>query len=166
MQVKIRNLTPIDAETSVKWRNTPEIWVHTKFKATQEITLKDEIDWIERVTHDPTSARFGITVDNVYVGNIYLTNIHDGVAEYHIFIGNMDYRGKGVARVASVLIINFAKQKLLLNSIILNVKKNNSGAFHLYSSLGFTETGETEDGFTVMKLKLDSWNSDPRAKIK
>ncbi len=154
MNVTIRPLEENDAYTSVKWRNIPELWIHTTFRADREITIQDELDWIHKVTKDPTSARFAILADEVYVGNIYLTGIKDGVGEYHIFIGEKDYWGKGVARKASELIIKYGQEELGLHEIVLGVREDNAAAFHLYKSLGFVKTGE-EDGFVRMKLDLN-----------
>lgn len=123
MDIHIRPITIEDAQTSVKWRNIPELWVHTKFKANREITLEDEINWVKKVTNDPTSVRFAIIADDTYVGNIYLTDIGNKSADYHIFIGDKNYWGKGVARVASVQIIDYGKEALGLETISLAVKK-------------------------------------------
>lgn len=153
MNVTIRPLEENDAYTSVKWRNIPELWIHTTFKAQREITIEDELKWIRAVMQDPTSARFAILADGIYVGNIYLTGLKDDVGEYHIFIGEKEYWGKGIARKASERIIEYGKDVLRLNAIILGVRPDNAAAFHLYESLGFVETGE-EDGFVRMKLNL------------
>lgn len=166
MRINIRPLKRGDAYTSVKWRNDPEIWTYTTFKTDRVIEIEDELHWIEKVMADSTSARFAILANDTYVGNIYLTGIENGVGEYHIFIGEKDYWGKGVARKASVLIINYGKDVLKLHTIKLGVRSENTGAFHLYESLGFIENGENEDGFIVMSLVLSDWSGDPRDKIK
>ncbi|HET6746724.1 MAG TPA: GNAT family N-acetyltransferase [Candidatus Saccharimonadales bacterium] len=153
MNVTIRPLKEEDARTSVKWRNMPELWTYTTFKADHEITIEDELKWIRAVIKDPTSARFAIMADDDYVGNIYLTGLTKETGEYHIFIGNKAYWGKGIARKASELIIDYGREKLGLKTIILGVKPANVAAFHLYESLGFIKTGE-EEGFTRMKLSL------------
>lgn len=156
MEIKIRPLEENDAYTSVKWRNIPDLWTHTTFKATREITIEDELNWIKKVTNNPNDARFAITADGKYVGNIYLTNIEDGVGEYHIFIGEKEYWGKGIARQASVQLIEYAKKRGL-EAIYLEVKQDNAGAYHLYEKLGFKRLELLESGFTAMKLELGTW---------
>lgn len=158
MDIKIRPLAKKDAYTSVKWRNKPEIWRYTGFKATKEITIQDELKWIGKVIEDKTCRRFAIEVDNKYVGNIYLTDIKDGIGEYHIFIGNQDYWNKGIAREASKQIINFGKNELKLNNIELGVKAENIRAYKLYESLGFKEYGK-EGEFIRMSLRLKDWHN-------
>lgn len=142
MEIKIRPLEENDAYTSVKWRNIPEIWKYTNFSTKKEITINDELDWIRKVIADNTCRRFAILADSKYVGNIYLTNIKNKTGEYHIFIGERQHWGKGIAREASRQIIEFGKNILKLKKINLRVRPENEGAFNLYSSLGFKKCGK------------------------
>lgn len=154
MKITIRPLEEKDAHTSVKWRNIPEIWQHTGSAPDHEITLNEEQQWIQRVIADASSRRFAIEADGVYVGNVYLTDIHDGVADYHIFIGDTAYWGKGVARKASELIIAYGQNELGLRAIELEVKPGNAAAHHLYASMGFAEVSKAENGFIRMRKEL------------
>lgn len=63
-----------------------------------EITIDNELEWIRKVIANTNDYRCAILVEEVYVGNIYLTDIQEGKAHYHIFIGNKNYWGKGVAK--------------------------------------------------------------------
>jgi diamine N-acetyltransferase len=151
--VTLRPLQESDALVSVSWRNRPEIWTYTRSRPDREITVEDELAWIRAVTTEAASERFAILVDGVYVGNIYLTGLADGSAEYHIFIGERSYWGKGVARRASEALIRYAREVLRLRRITLEVHEDNLAAISLYRSLGFTPTGR--DGrFVTMRLDL------------
>jgi len=77
MEVKIRPLEPADALTSVIWRNDPEVFKYTGSVYTHTITLENEIEWINRVIGNADDYRCAIIADGKYVGNIYLTGIHD-----------------------------------------------------------------------------------------
>ncbi|MEK9196101.1 MAG: GNAT family N-acetyltransferase [Patescibacteria group bacterium] len=153
MNITIRPLQEKDAYTSVNWRNDPSIWTHTEFSATRKITIEDELNWIKKVMADKSCRRFAILADSDYIGNTYLTDIDGGGADFHIFIGDKSYWGKGVAKKASKLVIDFAKNELGLNIINLGVKSDNIPALSIYKSLGFTESG-VKDGFLRMKLDL------------
>lgn len=89
--------------------------------------------------------RCAISADEVYVGNIYLTDIGGGSATYHIFIGDKNYWGKGIAREASRQIIDYGFKELNLDKIVLEVKKLNERAVKLYLSLGFVILDENEE---------------------
>lgn len=138
MEIKIRPLVEEDAYTSVKWRNDPDVFKYTGNTYDNEITIESELDWIHRVMNNPNDYRCAIIADNTYVGNIYLTDIDGVSAHYHIFIGNKDYWGRGVAKEASKQIIGYAFGVFKLKEIILKVKKQNSRALQLYTSLGFS----------------------------
>lgn len=149
MKVSIRPLKIEDAYTSVKWRNDSEVFRYTGNTYDHEITIESELAWIERVINKKDDYRCAIEVDGTYVGNIYLTDIHDGEAEYHIFIGDKAYWGKGVAKESSKLIIEYAFDKLNLKKIILLVKEENENAVKLYKHLGFKLIKKENSWFTM-----------------
>lgn len=139
MVVTIRPLQENDAYTSVKWRNDPEVFKYTGNTYDHMITIESELEWIRRVISNQNEYRCAILVDGVYVGNIYLTNIDSISAHYHIFIGNKNYWGRGVAKRASLLILHYAFNQLMLQTVLLRVHKENSAAVKLYKDLGFKE---------------------------
>jgi len=139
MTVSIRPLKIEDAYTSVKWRNDSEVFRYTGNTYDHSITIESELAWIKRVINKEDDYRCAIEVDGIYVGNIYLTDIHDGEAEYHIFLGNKEYWGKGIAKEASLLIFKRARDIFNLNKILLAVNEKNISAIKLYESLGFVE---------------------------
>jgi len=135
MKVEIRTLQEKDAYTSYKWRNDSEVFKYTGNTYDHEILLDTELAWIKRVIQNKDEYRCAIEADGKYVGNIYLTGIGDGSAEYQIFIGEKDYWGKGVAKQASFLIIRYAFEILKLNEVTLKVKASNVNARNLYDRL-------------------------------
>ena len=79
--------------------------------------------------------------DEIPIGTIGLSGIDPDrrTAEYGILIGEPDYRGKGYAREASRLILDYAFATLGLNEVYLNLFADNLPARVLYGSLGFEE---------------------------
>lgn len=150
MIVTIRPLIEEDAYTSVKWRNDSEVFKYTGNTYKQEIKIENELEWIRKVTRNPADYRCAILADDAYVGNIYLTDIDGTTAHYHIFIGNKDYWGKGVAKNASQLILDYAFNTLKLLSVQLRVRKENIAAFTLYKKLGFVEVKEEDHWISMI----------------
>ena len=157
MDVFLRRLERNDAYVSYKWRNDPEVFKYTGTVYDHEITLETELHWIERVIKNDDEYRCAIIADNCYVGNIYLTNIDDEKAEYHIFIGDKSYWGKGVAKKASIEIIHYGFENLNLKKIVLEVHLQNNTAIHLYEKLGFTRLGENSN-FITMEIVKNKYN--------
>ena len=137
MEITIRPLQENDAYTSVKWRNDPEVFKYTGNIYDHKITIESELKWIRKVISNHNDYRCAILADGVYVGNIYLTDIDNANAHYHIFIGNKHYWGKGVAKQASRQLLHYAFKQLMLQSVLLRVQKENYDAVKLYKDLGF-----------------------------
>lgn len=138
-KILIRPLEKKDALVSWKWRNDQEIWKYTGSKPNKIITPEIELEWIINALSDVNTRRFAITVDDKYVGNIQLTNITNESAEYHIFIGDKDFLGKGIGFSATQQLLRFAKNSLNLKQIYLYVKKENENAVKLYQKCGFVQ---------------------------
>jgi RimJ/RimL family protein N-acetyltransferase len=137
VNIYIRPLELSDAKVSWTWRNDPEIWKFTGNKPGQIVSLEMETLWLQKVLNETNSKRFAIIVDDIYVGNIQLTNITLLSAEYHIFIGNKNFWGKGISFIASQQLIHFAKKNFTFIYIYLIVDPNNKIAINLYNKLGF-----------------------------
>lgn len=153
-KVLIRPLDISDAKTSWKWRNNPEIWDFTGSKPNQKITYEIEHEWIQKVIADQSTKRFAILVNDIYVGNIQLTDIEiDETAEFHIFIGDTSYWGKGVGKLATYQILHYAKEELNLKNIFLKVRKENISAINVYTKNGFEITDE-EEGWLKMNCNI------------
>lgn len=137
-KVLIRPLVESDAETSWKWRNDPEIWKYTESRPDRTISLEMEKQWIQEAITESNSRRFAIMADDVYVGNIQLTNIEEGKnAQYHIFIGDKTYWQKGIASLATAQLIRYARNILNLEALFLYVAPDHSAGMSLYTKYGF-----------------------------
>lgn len=161
--VHIKPLSKEQALTSYRWRNDPAVWEFTGKRPDRFITQEVETAWIERVLQESNSKRFGIWSDDVYIGNVQLTGIVEKqAAEFHIFIGEKDFWGKGIAKLATLQILRFAKFTLQLRSVFLKVNAGHNNAFKLYKTCGFEEVGE-QDGW--LDMKVDLFGGVPRPKL-
>ena len=155
--VYIRPLEQEDSKTSWLWRNDTQVWKFTGNRPDKEITYEIEKEWINTVLKDSSSKRFSIIVDDVYVGNIQLTNLTDESAQYHIFIGNKEYWGKGIGQLATFQILNYAKEILNLTEVYLYVNSDNLSAITVYEKNGFKRQNQidTELKMVCRLLNLD-----------
>lgn len=157
MKTTIRPLAESDAYVSVKWRNDPQVFKYTGNTYDHEITLDSELAWIRKVMANQDEYRCAIIADDKYVGNIYLTGIHDGQADYHIFIGDRTSWGKGIAAEASRLILRYGFDVLGLDRVNLNVRPDNIAAVSLYDKLGFRRShNDVKKGFINMYIEKDA----------
>ena len=141
--VLIRPLSEEDADTSYRWRNDPAIWEYTGNRPDIEISKNIERAWIRKAIKESNSCRFAIMADGIYVGNIQITNINERKeGQYHIFIGEKTYWGKGVATLATYQIIRFVKEVLDLKQLYLLVNPDNKPAIKVYEKCGFIKVSD------------------------
>jgi len=139
MKVHLRPLQEADADKSWHWRNDPRVWRFTGNRPTKLITPAIEREWLRNVLTRSDEIRFAICLGDKYeyVGNAQLTSITNADAEYHIFIGDINYHGKGIGSKTTELVIDYAKIKLGLMAIYLHVHSANTSAIRAYEKCGF-----------------------------
>jgi diamine N-acetyltransferase len=145
--IYLRELFLSDAKVSFNWRNNPLVWEFTGNKPDKIITEKIELDWLASALQKTNDHRFAICLkkNSQYIGNVQLTNVQLDTAEFHLFIGEPSFWGMGIGTQATVLALNFGFNHLHLNSIILEVHKDNLAAQTVYKKVGFTENKITND---------------------
>lgn len=109
-----------------------------------EAEIKEMIDEIK-------SSRdkfiFSIYYEDNIIGVCGYENIlwNNGTATVYIGIGNESYKGKGLAKEAMRLLIDFGFMELNLHRQQLTVMSFNKVAINLYESLGFIKEGTARD---------------------
>ncbi len=141
MNITIRKFEKTDIPKKVEWINNPNNnqFLHYDIPITIEKTEK----WFENHIGDETRYDAVIEVDGIPVGTIGLLSIdrRNFKAEYYIAMGEVNYKGKGVAKKASEEIIKYGFEKLELNRIYLYTEVENVIAQKLFESIGFCKEG-------------------------
>ena len=147
---KLVSLIPIsleDTELIVRWRNNPNVQQSFVFRET--FTNEMHENWMNNKVATGKVVQF-IIQDNETkkkIGSVYLRDI-DSIfrsAEYGIFIGEDNFRGKGLGSEAARLIVDFAFKDLKLHRVFLRVFKHNVTAVASYKKVGFEVEGIARD---------------------
>ncbi|KQM69537.1 GCN5 family acetyltransferase [Pedobacter sp. Leaf216] len=146
-EIYLRPLALKDAEVSYRWRNDPEVWLYTKFMLKQPITAEIEKQWLLNKLDLTNEKRFAICVKNTneYIGNIQLLDIANETAEFHLFIGEKKYWGKGIGYHASLMLLKYAFYNLNLKNVFLEVHAENLAAYSIYKKVGFQPVSQQSD---------------------
>ena len=154
--IYIRPLQLEDAEVSFCWRNNSKIWEFTEFKPTQQITLEIETEWLRKKLQNKNEYRFAICLreNGQYLGNVQLLEVNNKRANFHIFIGEPSFWGKGIGNKATALLLEHGFNNLNLDFITLKVHKDNSFALSVYKKMGF-QIIEKNGDFMEMALAKD-----------
>ncbi len=144
-RIVLRALTKTDLEKTLLWHNQEDIrdlYIGHPFPINREM---EEL-WYSKmlISNYPTTV-FGIeTIEsNELIGLTFLkdiNNIHRS-AEFAIYIGDLNSRGKGFAKEATFETLLFGFEKLNLNRIFLKVLVRNKVAISLYQKIGFEIEG-------------------------
>lgn len=147
--VLIRPLTLRDAAISYHWRNDPSLWIHTVNKPKQPATLESESEWLKVTLADPTQRRFGIIADDVYIGNVHLTDITAESFVIHIFIGNKQYQKKGISPLAIYQLCYYGVHFLKGKVGVFRVSPKNETVLNIIRGFGLQEFSEIEGWVSV-----------------
>lgn len=145
MNVTIRKLEEKDIANKIKWINDERNnrFLHYDLPLEYEKTL----DWYNR--NKGRSDRFDAVIEynGLPVGIIGLLNIDKKCrkAEIYITIGEHELKGKGIAKEATKLLLNYAFDTLDLNKVYLFTEKDNVIAQKLFERLGFIKEGLLHD---------------------
>lgn len=139
MNLMLRPIADSDTNQIVFWRNQPEV----RFNFIQQELITPEIHrhWITENVETGRAVQY-ILIDadtNTGIGSIFLHSIDlaEKCAEMGIFVGRLDYQGRGVCRPAVDQILSIAFHDLKLVRVDLRVLATNSRAIHCYETCGF-----------------------------
>ena len=137
--IRLRPLYAEDLEQLRAWRNHDLIRIN--FKDKRLISAEQQKKWYQGYLEDTTDFFFIIEEIGRFnrpVGAVSLYNQHDNTAEFGRFIIEAgEVQGNGIGYKALLAIIQFSTNELQLNSIFLEVLKENVRAFNLYKKAGF-----------------------------
>ncbi len=141
MKIEIRKFERADIPRKVEWINNPENnqFLHYDIPICIEKTAK----WFDSHIGDENRYDGVIIVDNVPVGTIGLLSIDkkNKKAEFYIAMGEVAYKGKGIAREASKQMLKYGFTVLELNRIYLFTETENIVAQRLFEKIGFVQEG-------------------------
>lgn len=134
--VALRQLLASDKELVRQWRNSPDVAAH--MFSQHEIGIEEHHRWFDALAGDSTRRYWIITYKQRSVGVINLANIDfdSRSAEFGIYLGENDARGKGIGACAQFLLIEHVFASMNLDRLTCEVLANNERALKMYKSVG------------------------------
>lgn len=151
MNIEIRRMLLSDVPLKVRWINDERNNQFLHYDLPLEIE-KTEI-WFNR-NKDKDDRFDGIIIcDSIPVGVIGLLNIKDKHAELYITVGEVKYKGRGIAQRACLLMLSQAFTQRKLDSVYLFTECENMAAQHVFEKIGFkNKTLKRNDALNRGKL--------------
>jgi RimJ/RimL family protein N-acetyltransferase len=155
-RIRLRLLGVDDLEMTRNWRNQDPIrkwFIHSDI-----ITPEQHRQWFEAYLVRDNDFVFVIEERIALrkpVGQISLYNIEwpQRRAEFgRLMIGDLEAQGKGIAKDAMILLLEFVERAWTIDEVYLDVYADNYPALSIYKSLGFMPVMEV-DGMIHMSRK-------------
>lgn len=149
--IYLRLMTYEDTDSIVSWRNSDA--VRKKFIYQGLFTKESHESWIRTMVETGRVVQMMIceTAGHRPVGSVYVRDIDrtHHKAEYGIFIGVKEARGKGYGTAAAKLMIQYCFQELQLHRLFLRVYADNIPAIRSYEKAGFTKEACLRDDVCI-----------------
>ncbi|MCT4595846.1 MAG: GNAT family N-acetyltransferase [Anaeromicrobium sp.] len=104
-----------------------------------------------------------IQYEDVIIGATWLEGITKEDAKLTIYIGEKEYRKRGIGTIVVDTLVNIAFDEINLKKVHLYVRANNSNAINCYKKLGFKikrqferqkfKNGSTQGSYEMVKYK-------------
>ena len=145
-RVSLRPISTEDTDAIVRWRNSEG--VRPFFLMDEPLTVEMHRQWLATKVATGKAVQFIISdkESNQDIGSVYLRDIdtESGQAEFGIYLGEEEVRGRGFGREASSLILAYAWKTLGLGRVYLRVRSDNSAALRCYTNIGFLPMAEKQ----------------------
>ena len=146
-RVYLRSITYEDTEQIVKWRNKESVKKYFFYRG--EFTAESHTKWLKERVETGEVVQFVVCDinDDRPIGCTYIRDIdHDNKkAEYGVFLGEDDVRGKGIGEEILDLTVDYAFNVLKLHRIYARVRVDNYPSLYSFLHCGFEKEAVLRD---------------------
>lgn len=147
----LRLMTYEDTDLIIKWRNSEA--VRRNFIYRRPFTREGHENWIRTMIDTGRAVQMMICCisSGRPVGSVYIRDIdrEHNKAEYGIFIGEPQARGRGVGTAAAGLMLRYCFQEERLHRVYLRALAGNDRAVRSYEKAGFVKEALLKDDVFV-----------------
>lgn len=149
--IYLRLMTYEDTENIVNWRNSDAVRKNFIYQAL--FTRESHENWIRTMVETGKVVQMIICENDTDrpVGSVYIRDIDKThqKAEYGIFIGEPQARGKGYGTAAAQLMIKYCFEELQLHRLFLRVYAENIQAIRSYEKAGFVKEAHLREDVCI-----------------
>lgn len=147
----LRPMTYDDTDLIIEWRNSDS--VRKNFIYQKPFTREGHENWIRTMIETGRAVQMMICRQDSGrpLGSVYIRDIdrEHRKAEYGIFIGEEQARGRGIGTAAARLMLKYCFQEEGLHRVYLRALAGNEGAVRSYEKAGFVREARLRDDVFV-----------------
>lgn len=149
-KIVLRAVEPEDLDLLLEWENDQENWVLSgTLNPFSKSLMKSYIENTHLTIYQTNQYRFMIELvdSKICIGSIDIFDFDPfhKRAGLGILIGSKNYRGKGYAKEALTLIVNYCFNHLDLHQLFCNILSDNEISLNLFQHQGFVQCGNKKD---------------------
>lgn len=149
--VYLRLMTGEDTDLIVEWRNSDAVRKNFIYQAL--FTRESHENWIRTKVETGQVVQMIIcdSATDKPLGSVYIRDIdrQHNKAEYGIFIGEADARGRGVGTAAAKLMLRYCFEEEKLHRVYLRALAGNAQAVRSYEKAGFVQEGYLKEDVCI-----------------
>ena len=142
-----KSISEEDTALVLKWRNSKAVKANFIYQA--DVTEADHLSWLENKVNTGIVIQFIMyeKKSDIPFGSVYLRDIDYEAkkAEFGIFIGEEEYKGKHYGSEATKKMVDFCINEMGFHKISLRLLDKNNVALKVYESAGFVIEGTMRD---------------------
>lgn len=162
-RIAFRYIKESDTDMVLSWRNSTHVRKYFLHKL--EITREEHLNWLKTKVGTGKVVQFivcDVLNENTPFASVYFRDVdrENKTAEYGVFIGKMEYIGKGYGQEIARLMVSYGFGNMGLRRITLRVYTDNIRAIHCYEKVGFKICGtmlndDSADGRDVCFMEIN-----------
>lgn len=142
-QIQLRGLEATDLPDRHRWLNDPEVTRYFTHLGAAPLAYSQLLKWYQSLNPNQ-EIHFAVdTLDQIHIGGAQLKSIDwkNRNAELGLFIGDPQFRGRGMGQQITRLLTGYGFDTLNLHRLWLRVDETNHAAVHCYSKCDFRAEG-------------------------
>lgn len=147
----LRPMTEFDTDNIILWRNRED--VRENFIYREPFTREGHENWVKTMIDTGRAVQMMICdlCSEQPMGSVYIRDVDrvHNKAEYGIFIGVPEARGKGIGTAAARLMLRYCFGEEGLHRIYLRALADNGRAVRSYEKAGFVKEGCLKDDVCI-----------------
>lgn len=149
--IYLRPMTDLDTDSIIAWRNRED--VRKNFIYREPFTREGHGHWVKTMIDTGRAVQMMICdlASGQPLGSVYIRDIDRGhnKAEYGIFIGVPEARGRGIGTAAAKLMLRYCFGEEGLHRVYLRALADNRQAVRSYEKAGFVQEGCLRDDVCI-----------------
>lgn len=145
--IYLRLMTELDTDSIIAWRNRED--VRKNFIYREPFTREGHGHWVKTMIDTGRAVQMIICnlASEQPLGSVYIRDIdrEHNKAEYGIFIGVPEARGRGIGTAAAKLMLRYCFGEVGLHRVYLRALADNRQAVRSYEKAGFVQEGYLRD---------------------